>query len=151
MHTPGPPGVSCRQKPPSNKILDWVAKHPPEKRFPTTLPKELERIIQPGLPQGTVPASVRHNHIQETPREMQMRRGPNLGTCATEVPRRRGGPPAPAFNWEASFDTTNAPHLITLLRRIGPGFTPQPRDKLEKEGDDDGTDEDDLAWWGSCR
>ena len=48
----------------------------------------------------------------------------------------------PAFHWEASFDTTNAPHLITLLRRIGLGFMPQPHNKLKKEDEDEGIDDD---------
>ena len=42
----------------------------------------------------------------------------------------------PTFNKETSFDITNAPHIITLLRRVGLGFMPQPRDKVEKEYDE---------------
>ena len=41
----------------------------------------------------------------------------------------------PAWDWKASFDTANTPHLVTLLRRTGLGFVPRPWDKL-------GTDEE---------
>ena len=34
-------------------------------------------------------------------------------------------------------DSTNTPRLVTLLRRIGLGFTPQPLDKLAKVEDDE--------------
>ena len=35
--------------------------------------------------------------------------------------------------------------LITLLRRVGLGFIPQPREKLEKDDDDEGIEDLDVA------
>ena len=63
---------------------------------------------------------------------MLVRRGPNLGTRGPEMPRRPAKTSS-RLQLETSFDVTNAPHLITPPRRIGPGFTPQPRDKLEED------------------
>ena len=51
-------------------------------------------------------------------------------------------PPLARFDWKASFDTANAPHLVTLLRRIGLGFIPRPQDKLGTDDDEEIEDPD---------
>ena len=80
-----------------------------------------------------------------------MRRGPDRGAPALQMPRSRDGTPRPppaSFSWETSFEITNTPHLVTLLRWIGLGFTPRPYNNLEKEEDDEEMEDLDVGTVG---